>query len=154
GLLGSKVPKVDAEAALSLYLKLHEAIDRGLVRSAHDCSDGGLFVALAEVCMAGRLGARIDLARLPVDEVATPLTHGAKLFSESQSRFVVTVSPKHAAAFDALMAGLPSGLVGEITHAPVLEILETNEEDREADAVIVTAGLDEMFDKWRRPLDW
>lgn len=157
GFTGNNVPRVDAKAALALYAKLSEAIDKGLVRSAHDCSDGGLFIALAEVCMAGRLGARVDLKNLPLDEAGMAGTEGSaagrslpagtRLFSESQSRFVVTVKPEHAPAFDALMAGLPAAQVGEVTHAPTLDI-------RDGGEPILSAGLDEMFDKWRRPLDW
>ncbi|HKP96696.1 MAG TPA: AIR synthase-related protein, partial [Fibrobacteria bacterium] len=97
GFTGNAVPKVDAVSALALYHRLADAIESGLVRSAHDCSDGGLFTALAEVCMAGRLGAQVDLSGLPVEDSAggRTLASGTKLFSESQSRFVVTVAPRH-----------------------------------------------------------
>jgi phosphoribosylformylglycinamidine synthase len=150
GFIGNQVPRVDAQAALALYAALSEAIERGLVRSAHDLSDGGLFVALAEVCMAGRLGARVDLKALPADgaHAAGPL-----LFSESQSRFVATVRPGDKAAFESLMAGLPSGLLGEITAAPVVEINDTRP-GAGKNTLVLSAGLDEMFEKWRRPLDW
>ncbi len=157
GFIGNGVPKVDAPAALALYKALSEAIDRGLVRSAHDCSDGGLFVALAEVAMAGRLGLRADLAKVPVDE---PLGAGPLLFSESQSRFVVTVSPKHASAFEALLAGLPAARVGGIDASGTLEILSTGRPGTDGSGrplgkgPVLSAGLDERFEKWRRPLDW
>jgi phosphoribosylformylglycinamidine synthase len=157
GFTGNNVPKVDAPSALALYGKLSEAIDKGLLRSVHDCSDGGLFVALAEVAMAGRLGLRADLAKVPVE---APLEAGPLLFSESQSRFVATVSPRHAAAFEALMAGLPVAKVGEVTPSGSLEILDTGHPRSDGsghpktDGFVLSAGLDEMFDKWRRPLDW
>jgi len=147
GLMGNKVPRVDAKAALALYGKLGEAMERGLVRSAHDCSDGGLFVALAEVAMAGRLGAAVDLAKIPVEAGAPALNIGQKLFSESQSRFVITVRPSDQAAFEATMGRLPAALAGEITAAPVLAL-------RDDKTPVLSAGLDEMFEKWRRPLDW
>ncbi len=44
---------------------LHRAIRAGLVQSCHDCSEGGLGVALAEMCIAGRLGAEIELSSIP-----------------------------------------------------------------------------------------
>ena len=59
-------PTVDAPAAMRRYRLLHQAIAAGWVSSAHDLADGGLAVALAECAIGGRLGARIDLARVPV----------------------------------------------------------------------------------------
>jgi phosphoribosylformylglycinamidine synthase len=166
GFTGSSVPKVVAAEALALYAKVSEAIARGLLRSAHDCSDGGLFVALAETAMAGRLGMKIDLAALPVDDGdadsrsslglqgegpgargGAQLSPQAKLFSESQSRFVVTVAPAQRAAFEALMIGAPCGRLGEVTSDPRLVISDPG-------TGLIALGLDEMFDKWRRPLDW
>jgi phosphoribosylformylglycinamidine synthase len=144
GVTGANVPKVDAASALALYGRLHAAIAQGLVRSAHDCSDGGLFVALAEVGMAGRLGMRIDLAALPAEGSLTPV---AKLFSESQSRFVVTVRPAERAAFEAALAGSDFARLGSVTETPSLEIADGS-------AHLLSAPLDAMFERWRRPLDW
>ena len=67
GILGSSVPKVDAAQALARYRKLHEAMEKSLIASAHDLSDGGLAVALAEKAFAGSLGLSVDLARVPVE---------------------------------------------------------------------------------------
>jgi phosphoribosylformylglycinamidine synthase subunit PurSL len=146
GFIGNHVPKVDAVSAVALYNRFADAISQGLVRSAHDCSDGGLFTALAEVCMAGRLGARIDLALLPVD-ITDKLPIGAKLFSESQSRFVVTVTPENRIAFEKQMAGIAMARIGEITADATLKI-------NDGSIAVLSAGLDEMFDRWHRPLNW
>jgi phosphoribosylformylglycinamidine synthase len=165
GFTGNSVPKVDAIPALALYHRLADAIEQGLVRSAHDCSDGGLFTALAEVCMAGRLGAKVDLSALPgdashADAGAATLASGIKLFSESQSRFVITVKPGHKAAFEDLFRnGIPPATpsapspiafarIGEVTAGSELEIRDG------AAGLLFSAGLDEMFASWRRPLDW
>jgi phosphoribosylformylglycinamidine synthase len=67
----------------------------GLVASCHDVSEGGLAVALAEMCIGGRVGATID--HLPHDDLATAL------FSESVGRLVVELDPRNAAAFTTLM---------------------------------------------------
>jgi phosphoribosylformylglycinamidine synthase subunit PurSL len=72
-------------AAPERYRRLHRAILEGLVRACHDVSEGGLAVALAELCIAGRLGA--DIADLPHPDAATAL------FSESVGRLVVEVTP-------------------------------------------------------------
>jgi phosphoribosylformylglycinamidine synthase len=81
--LGS-VPRPDPDAP-ARYRKLHRAIRAGLVRSCHDVSEGGLAVALAEMCIGGRLGASVTA--LPHPDMATAL------FSESASRLVVEVAP-------------------------------------------------------------
>ncbi len=152
GFTGNSVPKVDAVSALALYHRLADAIERGLVRSAHDCSDGGLFTAIAETCMAGRLGAKVDLAALPAAADAGPLPPGTKLFSESQSRFVITLAPQNRAAFEALFAGLPFSSIGQVTSGSDLEIRDGS--SSAGAGLIFSAGLDEMFASWRRPLDW
>jgi phosphoribosylformylglycinamidine synthase II len=80
--LGS-VPAPDPDAP-ERYRHLHAAILEGLVWSCHDLSEGGLGVALAEMCIAGRLGA--EITELPHDDLATAL------FAESQSRLLVEVA--------------------------------------------------------------
>jgi phosphoribosylformylglycinamidine (FGAM) synthase-like enzyme len=63
-----------------------ECIEDGFVRSCHDCSRGGLAVAISEMAVAGNIGAQIDLDRVPSD----PLLPHELLFSESNSRFILT----------------------------------------------------------------
>ena len=65
---------------------------KGSVASCHDCSDGGLGVALAETAFAGALGMEVDLRKVPSSGVDR---NDFLLFSESQSRFVVTVHPEN-----------------------------------------------------------
>jgi phosphoribosylformylglycinamidine synthase II len=89
------------------YRRLHSAIRAGLVASCHDLSEGGLAVALAEMCIGGRLGATIE--HLPHDDLATAL------FSESVGRLVVELDPRNVPAFTTLMADqlLPLGTVAD-----------------------------------------
>jgi phosphoribosylformylglycinamidine synthase len=87
------LPKVDAAAKTYDYLKPSTPH----VASCHDCSDGGLVVALAETAFAGGLGMDIDLNRVPTERLNKD---AHVLFSESASRFVVTVSTNNAAAFE------------------------------------------------------
>jgi phosphoribosylformylglycinamidine synthase subunit PurL len=77
-------PRIDLDAEAALREVLLAGIGEGIVRSAHDCSEGGLAVALAESCIAGGIGADIHLG----DE----LPPVAELFSETQGRVVVTVA--------------------------------------------------------------
>lgn len=96
GMVAGRPPKVDLVAERLLDELLVTAIRTGIIRSAHDCSEGGLAVTLAECCLAGGRGATV---KLPGD-----LPGVAALFGESQGRVVVTVAADHAAALETLAA--------------------------------------------------
>ncbi|MCQ2378917.1 MAG: AIR synthase-related protein [Victivallaceae bacterium] len=117
GFVGNAVPRVDADAALALYAKVIEATRTKLVNALATPGLGGLGVALAKMAMAGRLGADIDLAAFPQENCS-----GAAdlLFSESNSRFVATVSPENREKFEALFEGSSVAYVGKTTEAAQL----------------------------------
>jgi phosphoribosylformylglycinamidine synthase len=142
GELGSNVPKVDAAYALDLYRTLNAAQRDGLVRSCHDLSDGGLGVALAEKAFAGGYGIRADLDQVIVD---SPLRADKLLFSESQSRFLVTVRPENREAFDALFAGRDAACIGEVTAAPRLLL-------KKGGSVLVDVAIQSLKEAWQAPL--
>ena len=100
---------------------LHKAIAQGWVAACHDCSEGGFAVALAEMCLAGRLGAELKLANLPVDRLGLV---EILLFCESLGRFVVEIKPEHVADFEALMQvnAVPCAEVGRVWDDDVLRI--------------------------------
>jgi phosphoribosylformylglycinamidine synthase len=85
----------------------------GLIESCHDVSEGGLAVAIAEMCIAGRLGATIDV--LPHDDLATAL------FAESCGRLVVEVQPQRVAAFLRVMDDRALR-IGTVNDSSTLEI--------------------------------
>ncbi|MEP1124391.1 MAG: phosphoribosylformylglycinamidine synthase subunit PurL [Ilumatobacter sp.] len=87
-------PAPDPDAAMH-YRHLHAAIQAGLIVSCHDVSEGGLAVALAEMCIAGRLGATVD--DLPHEDLVTAM------FSESAGRLVVEVEERSVPAFLRIM---------------------------------------------------
>lgn len=99
---------------------LYRAIREGLIASAHDLSEGGLGVALAEMAIAGRLGARVDLAKVPREGDLSDLE---LLFSESLSRFLLEVAPEHQHAVQTLMEGVPLARIGEVTADGLLTVL-------------------------------
>ena len=86
--------QIDIEAEKRLQACLIKAVDRGLLNSAHDCSDGGLAVALAESCILGNTGFKGNL------EVTGRLD--AALFGEAQSRAVVSVNPRATRRLESL----------------------------------------------------
>lgn len=88
GRIEGRPPQIDLEMEQKVQQATLEAIRAGLVQSAHDCAEGGLAIAIAESAIGGGLGAAIDLK--------TDLRADLALFSESQSRIVLSVSPQHA----------------------------------------------------------
>ncbi|MFH1086270.1 MAG: phosphoribosylformylglycinamidine synthase subunit PurL, partial [Chloroflexota bacterium] len=121
GLAGGALPG-QAAAGPATARALHRAIGQGLVRACHDCSEGGLAVALAEMALAGRLGASLTLAAVPAAGELAP-AESWLLFSESNGRYLVEVAPEHAVAFEALMAELPCARVGAVRAEPALRVL-------------------------------
>ncbi|RYU78080.1 AIR synthase-related protein, partial [Hymenobacter persicinus] len=103
GELGANVPQVRFAEAKALYELVGQANDQHLIQSCHDLSDGGLAVALAEATFGYGFGADVDLdAGLdPAGELAV----AALLFSESHSRFLVTVAPEDEDAFEQHFGG-------------------------------------------------
>jgi phosphoribosylformylglycinamidine (FGAM) synthase-like enzyme len=117
GLNTTSVPTLP-ENALHTARCLHQAIRAETVRACHDLSEGGLALAAAEMALAGGLGLELDLTAVP-GSATHPL---AKLFSESNTRWLVEVSPEKAAAFEEAMQGCVIGKIGEVLAEPKLQI--------------------------------
>ena len=120
---GGNVPVVDGETALKIYRAMNQATDAGLLQSATTPAKGGLAVSLALACIGGQLGAEVDLSSLGEFDAATAL------FSESNSRFLVSVSPEKAAELEALFAGLPIRKIGEVVEGKALKVAGALEAD-------------------------
>jgi phosphoribosylformylglycinamidine synthase subunit PurSL len=90
--LGNNQPPQPVPGALDRFRVLHQAIRLGLIQACHDCSEGGLAVTLAEMCLAGGLGADIALDQVPVTSDARP-DDETLLFSESLTRLIVEIRP-------------------------------------------------------------
>lgn len=107
GVEAGRPAPLNVELELRLQQVVRELVCEGLVQSAHDCSDGGLAVALAESCVSGRIGAQIRLAEA---------ANAEQLFGEAPSRIVISVSEEQSAAarqrLDA--AGVPVAELGEV----------------------------------------
>jgi len=82
---GGLVPNVDPRRLKSSIKLMNDVMKEGMVRSCHDLSDGGLAVSLAEMCIAGDIGAEIDLGAVG------EMSDLARLFSESNTRWVVEI---------------------------------------------------------------
>ncbi|MBN1570401.1 MAG: phosphoribosylformylglycinamidine synthase [Acidobacteria bacterium] len=116
---GGHVPKVNIERALAVYRAMNEAVAAGLLHSSHTPTLGGLAVAFALPAIGGELGAEIDLSVLACDGA---LDDDVKLFSESNSRFVVTCAAENESALEGLFRSVPFSRVGRVTAEKRLRI--------------------------------
>ena len=120
GRSGGSVPR-PPEGALESYRKLHLAIQAGLVRSCHDCSEGGLALAVAEMAMGGGLGVAVDLAKIPqADDAGAP---DVLCFSESLGRLIIEVAPGRAAEFERIMKGADFALIGDVRAGGAIHLI-------------------------------
>jgi phosphoribosylformylglycinamidine synthase len=108
GVIAGVPPAIDVADERAIHEALLAAIEAGLVHSAHDCSEGGAAVALAEAAIAGGLGATIAL-----DDDLAP---ASSLFSETQGRIVLTCADADAEALTDLFVtrGVPFSVIGEV----------------------------------------
>ncbi len=146
GAIGNRVPEVHAERARALYEALSQAIAHGLVNACHDCSDGGLAVAAAEMAFAGGLGMHLDLRALPRE--SNIVRDDTLLYAETASRLMVTVAPHHREAFCAMLAGCTMGEVGH-----VLDTAQFRVQGLQGD-VIISSDIQQLKEAWQRPLRW
>lgn len=108
---GGRLPAID----LALEKRIHDVIlhlaDASLISSAHDCSEGGLAVAIAECCFSSlnrdTLGAAIELP-------ASELSNEAALFAETPSRIVISFAPEFAARVAGITADVPFVIIGAV----------------------------------------
>jgi phosphoribosylformylglycinamidine synthase len=122
GQLGKVVPKVDAEKALKTYNAVSMITDKGLANSLHTPAIGGLAAGFVKVAVAGRLGLDIDLTKVLISE---KMSDKEILFSESNSRFILTCSPDNNKEIEKLLNGVPFALVGKVIDENTLKINST-----------------------------
>ena len=136
-------PFLSVETEKALHEFMRTVIRDGLVQSAHDCSDGGLSVALAECCISAPDSRRGAMVRLPLDVSR----RDALLFGESQSRVVLSVKPEMAdkvlnRAWDSGIPAMKIGIVGGNRFTIEVERGEWSEGCR------IDLPIDELYDRW------
>ena len=92
--VGGKCPKVDFASSKTNMKSVLKIIKDKLVKSAHDCSKGGLAIAVSEMCMTNQIGCQINLEKIPSDK---KMDVDRLLFSESHSRYLVACEEKNLA---------------------------------------------------------
>ena len=97
--VGGKCPKVDFKNSENNMKTVLQIIQKGLLRTAHDCSKGGLGVAISELCIKNEIGCKIDLNKVPGEKLSADKT----LFSESHSRYLLVIDQKHLKQLDVVL---------------------------------------------------
>ncbi|MBT3285180.1 phosphoribosylformylglycinamidine synthase subunit PurL [Candidatus Bathyarchaeota archaeon] len=143
GELGGSVPKLDAETNLKAYHRLLDAMDAGLVRACHDCSEGGLGVAVAEMAFTGGLGVDLDLSNVPVSE---NMRDDILLFSESNGRLLVEIPVGKITEFETAMEGSAVSCVGVIKSEEKLTVTKDGKP-------VFEETLEELMGAWKTPLE-
>lgn len=145
-IAGGIVPKVDMPLAKDIMEHLSKATAQRLVKACHDCSDGGLGVAIAEMAFAGGLGAEIDLRDIPLGEVMK--RDDFILFSESNTRFLVEVTPEDQLEFEKVMGIVPISSIGKVNNSDKLNITGVNGNS------VLSKNIFELKEAWQKPLKW
>ncbi len=148
--ISAPVPRTDLDLGPRLARAVASLIADGLVLSAHDVSDGGLLVAVAEMLIGAydptsdeTLGAEIDLPSVPMAGAA----HGdvvATAFSESPSRYLLEIPHANIEEVARRLIGMPCAVIGKTTDAARLK----------APAASVDVSVKDLVKAWTAPLDW
>ncbi|MCS1352017.1 phosphoribosylformylglycinamidine synthase subunit PurL [Mechercharimyces sp. CAU 1602] len=121
GEVSGRPPHIDLDNERRLQETVYTAITAGWITAAHDLAEGGLAVALAECCMAGGYGVHV--------KIKSPLRPNSLLFSESQSRVLVSIPQEYKEKLEqlALTQGVPLACLGEVTQDNLQ--IEVNEQE-------------------------
>src|SRR5262245_27984535 len=149
GHLGASVPRVDADLGIAVLHGVHRAAAAGCVLAAHDCSEGGLAVAVAEMAIAGRLGVRVDLDAVPLGPGldAATLRPEHVMFPDAQSRILLEVAKDRFTDLRANLRGAPHAVVGLVTGDAAIEFTRGGR-------ALARVALSEALQAWQRPLDF
>ncbi|MFA5117682.1 MAG: phosphoribosylformylglycinamidine synthase subunit PurL [Candidatus Omnitrophota bacterium] len=148
GSLGNAVPRVFPRQALNSFNALSRASQAGLIKAMHDCSDGGLGVAAAEMAFSGGLGMELFLAEVPYKTQTGSEKNDFILFSESNSRFIVTVSRHKQKDFERLLKGVRFGLIGCVSSGNDFKVHGVDGD------VCLEADIYQLKEAWQKPLRW
>jgi phosphoribosylformylglycinamidine synthase len=137
---------VNTKLGLKIFNALSIAVQKGYVRSMHDCSEGGIAVALAEMAFSGGWGvtARLDKVAYKGKSKRDDMV----FFAESNSRFIVEVDPKNQSQWEQLLSGIPYGLIGRVEDTPEFIVYGLDK------GICLNVFIQDLKAAWLRPLQW
>ncbi|UCG92209.1 MAG: phosphoribosylformylglycinamidine synthase subunit PurL [candidate division WOR-3 bacterium] len=141
GIDGGTVPDVDLKRAPEIMKRLHDAIQKGIILSCHDLSEGGLGLAMSEMAFSGDIGALINLDHISFS--GQKRRHDFILFAESNTRFLVEVHKKHANSICEIFHELPITKIGNTIKEKFLRVYAGKKK-------LIDLPLSVIKTKWRR----
>jgi phosphoribosylformylglycinamidine synthase len=162
GYVGNNLPKVEALKGKKIMNALSKATQARLVRACHDCSEGGIGVATAEMAFAGGYGMEIFLGEVPFkiknqkskikntnqNSKINTKRNDIILFSESNTRFIVEVEKRNQKTFENIIKGIPFGLIGCVSKNKDFKVYGLDGK------LVVNSKIDELKQIWQSPLRW
>ncbi|MDR2860579.1 MAG: phosphoribosylformylglycinamidine synthase subunit PurL [Elusimicrobiota bacterium] len=139
---GGIVPDVYPKESKIIMKKIYQAIQKGLIESCHDASEGGLAVAISEMAFSAQFGARIDIDSIKTVEKMTP---AEILFSQSNGRFVIEVEPQNVKKINTIFKGTALAEVGVVVGKTV--IFESKE-----NKIKVEETTENLIEAWQKTL--
>ncbi|MFC2154695.1 AIR synthase-related protein, partial [Candidatus Altiarchaeota archaeon] len=136
GLGGGSVPHVDVESLKKKIKALPSLMGKGIIKSCHDLSEGGLIIALAEMCFGGDMGCDVDLKEMG------DLRSDFKLFSESNGRWLVEVEEKNAKKVE---SELPAVLLGKVISEKRMKIKDGK--------TMLDLSLTDLREEWKSGIE-
>ena len=142
--LGGSVPEVNFKTAKKTYQAVERAVKAGLISALHDCSEGGLAVSVAEMAMAGGVGATVLLKKVPFK--GDRKRDDVLLFAESNSRFIAEIPASREKAIARIFKNVPCAKIGTVEATPEIVVYGLN------DQPVINARADELKEIWKSPL--
>lgn len=141
----TKVPIMDFKIARKIFKRIAEAVKRKLIISAHDVSDGGLIVALAEMSLASGFGFNGTAENVPAYKIEY---NYQLLFSESNTRFIVEVPQEKKDIFEKFFKNITIGFVGTILDSTEFIFKGINKD------IVIRTSVQSLLSSWRNPRNW
>ncbi len=145
--IAGKPPEIDFELELKVQKSCREGIRKGWVKSAHDLSEGGLAIALAECCITGQLGAEIHLS----NNFVKSLRWDEILFGETGATILVSIHPDQQSVWESYLQenlGQDWGLIGNVKSEEFGLIIKNENEES-----LINVNSGEIMDIWSNCLE-
>ncbi len=137
------LPRVNKETAKKTLEAVSAAINKGLVSACHDMSEGGLAVAISEMCIGSDMGANIFLPEVPI---SSGMLDYELLFSESPTRFMVEVDKDKKEQFQTALEGISLGLIGCVSDEKKLVVYGKDKE-------CINIEIEQLRDSWMKTFE-
>jgi phosphoribosylformylglycinamidine synthase len=141
------VPCVYPEESKVIMKKIYQAVNKNLIESCHDCSEGGLAIAISEMALASGKGVKIDIDAVKTEK-SNQLTTAEILFSESNGRFIVEVRPENKNEFIEVLRDLNFAEIGYVSDDRKI-IFESKK-----NKIKIQEKSEILLKSWRSTINW